>query len=430
MTTFDVLTGPAVVIDDQMVEVELLLHYLQKQGVAYLYSNGKEAPVRKLSGIRLAFLDIQLVPGTYDPSGGANLVSTLVGAFSRVVQPNCGPITIVFWTKHPEHAKRAANALLTKGYSIIGYQCIEKPAATDFEGVERVFDLIRSKLTNQKGILPLLIWEDQIQKVNLRLVDNLHSWFRPEGELDEASDNSAPLLGIYSNLLKAHCNENIPGSAIEKWNSVQAQLNSILANEIEGSIPNVCQDGLPDISLDSFASNAEVVARLNSVITLNPGANHPPTTGAVYLGYDEQLRDSIAKASKLAFSPENNCRLCFAIITPQCDLAQKKKALTSTWGQCDSIYHRVVFGLIWELHGGQPRKSSKGKTPESIYFDLKPFWLNGKQTMMIFHFASISNILECKIDPVSILRLKPQVAMDIQSKAAIHVNRLGVAQIE
>lgn len=424
------IAGPAILIDDTYSEVEPVILQLNKLGILHAYFDGATPPQSPLNGIRIAFLDIQLHPGVSD-SDGKIAVGVLVNAVSNVISKNTGPLYVVFWTKHGELANKAILALISSGYTIAGYTCKTKPTAGDTTSIEEVFRSINTSIKSKTGLLPLLLWEEGIRNTAGRFVGELHSWFSSQNPADETIDLSQPLLLMYRKLLHAYCggSDNIPPETPRQWECVRHQMNDLFSGSVTNSASNFPTNlKLATIPSTSTGLPADKLAMINTALTISIAGDHTTSFGSVHKFVDEQLLASMLSFSKIRQQGNSNFELCAAVITPQCDLAVKTKMLRSTWGQCDSFFHRIVYGLIWEIDDPSKPTIYTEKERQSDYRFLKPIYFNQKAHGIWFNFASISSILDCKL-PAPLFLLKPQVAMDLQSKAAIHVNRLGISQV-
>jgi len=92
-----------IVVDDDPAEALPIIGALSKKGISATFFDGNESgfPARehRLSGVRLAILDMDLVGGGVpDKSKAAALVNTL----SRILSPTNGPYAVLAWTRHPE----------------------------------------------------------------------------------------------------------------------------------------------------------------------------------------------------------------------------------------------------------------------------------------------------------------------------------------
>jgi hypothetical protein len=94
-----------VVLDDSEEEGLQIIKALWHNQIPAIYFSGPDtAPPtnERLVGVRLVFLDMDLVPGTTDPK---SKMSALVGTLRRILAPNNGPYSVVAWTRHLELVK-------------------------------------------------------------------------------------------------------------------------------------------------------------------------------------------------------------------------------------------------------------------------------------------------------------------------------------
>jgi len=94
-------TARVIVIDDEEVDGLEIVRALWRKRVAPLYfRDAKDVPAQpdRLLGVRLAFLDMNMVGGVPDKSK----VSALVNLLKQILSPRNGPFLAVAWTQHRE----------------------------------------------------------------------------------------------------------------------------------------------------------------------------------------------------------------------------------------------------------------------------------------------------------------------------------------
>jgi len=94
-------TTRVIVIDDEETDGLEIVRALWKERVASLYfKDAKDVPAEpdRLFGVRLAFLDMNIVGGVADKSK----VAALVNLLKRILSPQNGPFLAVAWTQHKE----------------------------------------------------------------------------------------------------------------------------------------------------------------------------------------------------------------------------------------------------------------------------------------------------------------------------------------
>ncbi|MGH2508547.1 MAG: hypothetical protein ACRDHZ_14280, partial [Ktedonobacteraceae bacterium] len=95
-------TARVIVIDDEEEDGWQIIRALWKLRIAGLYfKDASEVPAEneRLSGVRLAFLDMDLVPGTTNEKAK---IATLVNLIKQILSPRNGPFAVVAWTRHSE----------------------------------------------------------------------------------------------------------------------------------------------------------------------------------------------------------------------------------------------------------------------------------------------------------------------------------------
>src|SRR5690242_1853826 len=94
------------IIDDVEGEILDLVRVLWRMGVPALYINPTELGDgtfhRPVSGIRLAFFDMDILGAGADPK---SKVAALANCVRTVIDKNNGPYIAVAWTNHPELVK-------------------------------------------------------------------------------------------------------------------------------------------------------------------------------------------------------------------------------------------------------------------------------------------------------------------------------------
>lgn len=93
----------AVVIDDKYEEVKELFSALDKKGISYnYYSDTSNFPLKKLTGVRLVFLDFDLFN---DPMLEIkNIVSNIINLMKNIISKENGPYVLVIWAKDDDGA--------------------------------------------------------------------------------------------------------------------------------------------------------------------------------------------------------------------------------------------------------------------------------------------------------------------------------------
>ncbi len=91
------------VVDDNVGEAVPILEAFAKRGIPTAFfdgsSGGLPSQSRRLRGVRLAILDMVLVPGA---TSDAARISPLLSTLDRILSPDNGPYAVLIWTAHSE----------------------------------------------------------------------------------------------------------------------------------------------------------------------------------------------------------------------------------------------------------------------------------------------------------------------------------------
>lgn len=93
-----------IVVDDKEDQALPVLKALAKKGIpaAFFHAPSRQALPRKsdrLTGVRLAILDMDLIPGTPSDAVKAATIASYLGG---ILSPDNGPYGVIAWTYHPE----------------------------------------------------------------------------------------------------------------------------------------------------------------------------------------------------------------------------------------------------------------------------------------------------------------------------------------
>jgi hypothetical protein len=179
-----------IIVDDDEKEGLELVKALWRRRIPARYFSGEEdlAQPERLTGVRLAFLDMDLVPGT---QGNKSKMSSLVGALRRIVSADNGPYLVMAWTKHkelvPEFESLALEWSLTPMpigvTSIAKEDCKKDDESFDLSKVELELD---AKLAEFSPLLFLQTWEESCFDAAIRVTAELSSLADQGGSTPEA----------------------------------------------------------------------------------------------------------------------------------------------------------------------------------------------------------------------------------------------------
>ena len=91
------------VVDDEYEEIKPLLSVFSRNGIPYVYFDGKKhsIPKKPLSAIRFVVLDIDLTGRTKNLDEKSK-ASALAQYLTQLMDIKNTPYFLLFWTKHPE----------------------------------------------------------------------------------------------------------------------------------------------------------------------------------------------------------------------------------------------------------------------------------------------------------------------------------------
>ena len=472
-------TSRVVLIDDEPKEAMPMIQALGRLGIGCIHVTGvkeKDLPKKPYSGIRLAFVDMDL------DVGGGNIkavVAKTVNVFKHVVSEDSSPCLIVAWTKHADYVDEFVQALEKEMPRLVPCLLLrmDKPANASRLTVKKTLTDVKRFLDTNWPVNVLWAWEQAAHdavtattSIVSEIAANEVAAKPPAGTLvNKQKEWKASLQNALRVLAQAS-----GGQAITK-HSVAAclleALNTLHLDAIErGGKPfegcnthKLLSGDLPKLSPQS------VIALNTRLRTAGPDARDPrPHPGDVYLvscarrdaqpipgvhvapramvadfaprwtkdkGYEsarrrlEQLKDPGAGATeieiaekalvKMADDLAARCRCALVEVTPACDFAQEKSRML-----------RFVGGLLI------PSGLSGVFNPDHRIFlrDLNELRLaepEGSWRLVLnghFVFSCVIPPRNSKAKPT--FRLRQGVVADIQHWLSSHSSRPGVLAID
>jgi hypothetical protein len=436
-------------LDDEPKEALPVIKAFSKTGIPIAYFDGNHdgfpLESEKLSGVRLAILDIDL--GFGGPA--KNLASTLTGAFSRIISDQNGPYGILVWTNHHEHIKAVAEA-------IFAHKLIPKPVyIVSLKKAQFINGLgdkstpksstasVRSALQNalKKGSAPfecLQLWENLAFAASTNVTNSVSDMTgTSENSLDEWQKAwREEMLRLLLVIAKARygkrlTEQNLLRSAFFALNPLQLDRMDSL---VEASAKTMAHHAKGIFNAQGTAALARR-AGVNSMLHLatdhlrqfNPGnlylfeagkrvPSFIPGLGELLTGWipgsGETLTQNMASASQLA-------RVCAVEISPACDHAQDKIGLP-----------RLIAGVLlpWE-------KPVKIKSPGQFIKGIGPLKITshlpaGEYGLYLNSRYIASSRVKTMKRLKAAFRLKPELLADIQTWGSYQGSRQGITIVE
>jgi hypothetical protein len=428
--------GRVVVIDDVEGEAIPLIKVLWMNNIPVSFFSGrkKELPKNLLTGIRLVFLDLELVTTTEKKT----IKSTLQRVLNSIISPANGPYILLLWSVH-EHdytsvLQELFNAELSALKPVITLT-IEKTTylKTEDNGekkfVPNALNLIERRLKKELKKIGAFhffyLWEDLVHSASGQTVNSLSSFYQTNKNWNK---NISSLVVEFA---KAHAGENLdPKNTKEIIKNAYFAFNGTFEDFLINNIRH-CKD-LKRICLDSslIEVGPELRANVNSRLLLDtkPGFCCPEP-GNVYTNRIKniskvRISDIFCGGQDKLNSFQGKTKLLEAIkhilieISPLCDYAYASKKLRT---------NRVLPGILWPVEFEKKIR----KKAEYLYLSQGPFQIEGHQYRIVLDlrcFASLPlSVLKKKKKPR--FKIRQELLSDIQNHVARHINRFGVTSL-
>lgn len=409
------------VVDNNKEEAKPVLAALNKIHAPALYYSGapEEFPNDPFVGVRLIFLDIELegMAGKDEKQKAGNLVQVVSSLIS--LNDN-GPLSIVFWTKHVEVADLVVELLRKEFQSHITYIAIDKNKYKrdgDSFAIDLVAAEIDEKFKKQSVVDLYSVWENAVSISAAAMLSRVLKIVYNNGNWDSA------LAQAFYRMYKAVCDKEELEDNKERFIAACQVLGRGLKAEISRQLNKVTLPNDVKIVSESTCGSDEdkkIRAGINTLIHLyESNSNNAPKPGFCFLRKDEGreklIKEILLESQFSNVKPDqySDAKLCIAVITPQCDLAQNK-----LFGRGDQRLHRVVYGLIyptnWTIKNSQ------------AFYKISNVLIDSEPRDVVFCLATISSLFSSEILGDHVFSLAEETLFDLQSKAANQVNRLGV----
>lgn len=445
-------TGRVVVIDDDFREALPLLKVLARHGTPSAYYSGRRAelPSAPLVGIRVVFLDLQLVPS----EDSKTICSAIAGTLKNIISAENGPYLLFVWSKHDADWLADVTALFDaelKAIRPVRILSLEKNTyQTPDEGggyafIPKALELIEAKLkaelTNANAFHLFVLWENAVAKAATNVVNELAALY----ELGDQWEVN--MAGVFRQLAAARVGRNLePGEQAGMCQAALETLGSVFGDGIERGVASSDFSGLGPIPQGN-AVDIGIRARVNRRLLLadcqklvRPGdvfrSTHAVET-AVGETFDFRFGEiSFAEKNNLKHSEIVNDKgklllkykkgveaetkqlkddIIRAVgrikieVSPTCDWAQKK------WRS-----HRFLRGLLWPM-----RYKPAISRAEYLYTSPVVEW-DGAPVVLVFDLRHLYACKLIKNSPRRLFSIRQGLLVDIQQKLAHHISRPGI----
>ncbi len=403
-------SGRVVIIDDLYEESRPLLEVLGKDRIPYVYLDGKpeHLPYKPFSGIRFVFMDIELGRSFVGQSVKTK-ASGITAVLKKTIAKRNGPYVIIAWTRHTEVIQQVIHNCQESGIPPVHLLDLEKSEC--FKS-DNVIDYLSKKLSNilkEIGAFQLYVdWENMLNASGKIFISEFSGYFPIDNNWSKNNER------LFYKLYKSYVEKN---ELSDKNEQVRCSLHLLNRSYLDSLENKTSSYMIPDnFRLTGGEVNKEVISKLNTSLFIIENPNTLKSTGSIYL---ENKRKLLSNLKEICFNKSSDFpkdfRLCKMIITPDCDIAQKK-----------FIAYRILKGILYR----DCNETASKHSPQEM-FEIGPFWYKNKACRIIFNFQTISSCLPDEInDSKRLFAVKRDLLFDIQSKAANHVNRLGNYQLK
>lgn len=437
------LTGARViVVDDQEEEATPVLKALARKGIpaAYFNGNSQELPQKndRLSGVRLAILDMDLIGGG---ASGKTKAAALANVLKKILTPGNGPYALLIWTRHPELQEIFENYLfLAKNIpNPIFSVMIAKDECKDAEGN---FDLtvlslkIQESLSQFSPLLFLQAWEEQSFAASTAVTSELSSLAVVDDDnLDQWRTLwKTRLLELMYAMARAEAEQHLDNGTC--LNAIYNSLSSLHADRMESNA-TVLSHALTDSTAEIMAARKDCdspsKARLNTMLHLSfENLNHF-TAGNIYKCSSKttpgwvpdkyKLLEDIVQGEKGSEVKVQKMQELSSVSIPvlvevsaACDHAQKNIRLA-----------RFIYGLIVPANMINTLKRNAG-----FIWEFGPIFLKRPVATagQYYIYFSSRHLVTSKLEKVmkfnAVARLRSQALTDLRFWYAQHAARAGI----
>jgi len=430
--------GRVIVLDDDEKDALAILKALGQKGIASIYFDGKTRTLPKrserLSGVRLAVLDMDLIGGgTADKAKAATLVRRLDG----ILSPENGPYVVLAWTNHIELVEHFESYVFASENTPrpIATAMIPKAQCKDAGSGEFDTRLIIAQLAEKlKGCPPLAFlqeWEQTAFRAATDVTNALSSLGADVTFHDLDAWRSAWKAEL-AQIMAVMAEEETGGRPHEEAVAppLFRALNPLHSDRMEArSTEAGSAVGLADLDVDAGGHFAlEKKARINTMLHLAVTGSDAVSAGSIYHfsmargpgwlpktsglldhllqnpDQDDARNDITAAAMRIAVE-----------ITPPCDHSQRNLNVA-----------RFVCGLV--VPNSKQKRIKKG----DFIKRLGPFYLSKRVRKPGTHWLYLSgrHFVTADLADVSTLRtvgrLRHEAHTDVQVWFAQHASRPGM----
>jgi len=412
--------GSVVIVDDQIEEALPLMKVLSKTGISFKYFSGKaeELPGVPFDNVRIVFLDIEL-EGMQGVTADKTKLPTLANVISKIISTKCQPYVIIAWTKHQELVKDLKKSL--KEIPPLFTLCIEKSECkvngSDGFDIKKISDKLIKKVNEFGSFKFFLKWQNISNRSSGKIINEISSIYPFD---DNWNNNTNNLL---VKLAEAYAGKQVDKDSV--WKYAMLSFNSLFLDIIENEIfaDTFDVEKNMDLSQQQNLDDKNIVGEINRRLHISIEDNNKPVPGNVYSSIKniclgkENLIESIFNGDISQFQERESfiqeSEIIHLEVSPFCDYAQNK------WKR-----NRILSGVKW------PEKYENNLKKADYIYKTPLFRIDNNLYYFVFDIRLLNSIeIEKLNDVTSTVRIRKELLNDIQTKIAVHINRLGITSL-
>ncbi len=424
------LTGTRVIVVDDAEEDALpILQALAKKGIpaAFFNASAEALPAEgeRLSGVRFAILDIDLIGGGAD---NKSKIAALVNVLGRLLHPDNGPYAVLAWTNHSDLiGEFDARLFATEGLPkpILVVSLAKSACKTDKEfDLAIVAERLETAIAEFSPLLFLNVWEGQCFEAATDVTNTLSALAAPDTNEPERwrLEWRGQLLQLMHAMAESEAGKHLD-DGISALTALYSSLSPLHADRMESDtadLPEPAKRNSPElISADAARDcGTERKAKINSMLHLACNNLCPFHAGNAYLATGQQLLLGLIPSADALFddlmqksrnTPENKSELAkvsavvFVEANATCDHVQKNVR-----------FARLVAGVLVPLN-----KIADIKRDAEFIWQLGPLFVRPPVAAEGVYYLYLSSRHLVSLKPDEMAQLRPMMRLRSQAFASL-----------
>ena len=402
--------GKIVIIDDNSEDIVPLAQSLSilKSSVHIFQSfDDDELPDTPIKGVRLVFLDLELVRGLDKKNHPGNAKVTL----EKIVDTKNRPFVVVVWTAEPElfeDTKRLIENDFDAQVIMLEKTDFKKNGSYD---ITSIMNRVKSSLQNVEMVNLLGDWENILHDASIETSFELTNLIPCDGNWNK---NMANLFNALANARTGKQFSSIDEKAV--IDNALAMVTATFLTKVYNGVRymDFGEKTAKIIQTGEQIKDNEIKAKINTQLLFTTKTSVNPLPGNIYkcipnssFNYPKFIEQCLKGVFKE--NPPDH-KMIYLIVNAMCDYAQKK------WRTL-----RIVPGVV--LSGEIPTGCIS--TNKDDLYAIPYVNFEDKMSHIVFDLGSVTshNIDDKLTEPI--FCLTHETLIDIQSRLASHVSRPG-----